>query len=115
MLRGFEMAVTYKGDKVVAERIEVFLDFDNDGNINVANSRVQFWNSRCLGGNDGKHQVGLTAIATAFVNPEAIMQLDQALMAIYQDPDHLSILGKMPMLQDSSLIVDGEIFVDPNP
>ncbi len=109
------MAVTYKNNKIVADRIEVFLDFDNDGNINVANSRVQFWNSRCLGGNDGKLQVGLTAISTALVNPEAVMMLDQALMALYQDPDHLSVLSKNPMLQDSDLVVDGEIFVDPNP
>jgi hypothetical protein len=109
------MAVTYKSDKIVADRIEIFLDFDNDGVLNIANSRIQFWNSRCLGGNDGKLQIGLTSLQTILANPEAIMALDQAIMALYQDPDHLSILAKNSMVKDAPLVVDGVDFVDPNP
>jgi len=109
------MAVTYKSNKIVAQRIELILDFNSDGLLNIENSFVKFWSYRCLGGTDGKLSLGCSEVQTKDVPLQNIFTLDQALLAIYEDPDHLSSLCKLPLISAELLKVNAEEFVDPNP
>jgi hypothetical protein len=107
--------VTYKGDKVAGRQIQITLNMDDSGNLQVEGSTVMFWPSRFLGGNDGRVDLNPTIIQAAQVDQEAIANLDAALVSMFSDPDHLKILSSDPRLQGEPLQVDGVDFVIPVP
>lgn len=103
--------VTYKGDKVAARQIQIMLNMDDSGNLQLAGSTVMFWPSRFLGGADGRVDLNPTVLRAEQASPEAIAALDAALVALFTDPDHLAILAQEQRLQGEALAVDGVPFV----
>ena len=104
------MAVTYKGDVIVGTQFQIILAFDDNGELNQEGSQIITHPARCLGGQDGKVQMNPTFLQASAVSQEAIQQLQSALLAIFEDPDHLKLLSYEPRLAGENLFVDGVEF-----
>lgn len=100
--------VTYKGNKIVAEFIEMRIQLNDDGETLIEQSSINFYPSRFLGDNDGRIQLKPTKLSGFHVAPEKIAQLANLLAEIFVIPENLRQLAEQPILSSQPLEIDGK-------
>jgi hypothetical protein len=95
--------ITYKGNKIRANKIEITIAIDDDGIIIPQDGSIHFSNVRCLGGSDGKLELGYTQLKASEISQELLASLDVVISDIYEEASHVAKLQEIDKLSAEQL------------
>lgn len=100
--------LTYKGDVVAPQRIEMNLSIDNAGVVAIDKTDFNIWIQRILDGDDGRLQCGNVYGNLSEVSKDTADKLSAAFEALAGDLGLLPKIAALKPLSSAPLFVDGQ-------